>query len=96
MIMKQPYVPPEFSCTTEDDKPAIVRYDVDYGEEQWFDARAGVGSPGYPGGVAVTEVKVGDGQWTDDLDQFDPDWVARVEADIETMLTEREQEHYEP
>ena len=94
--MRPPYVQPEFACTTDDGRPAIVRYDADPGEEQWFDARAGVGSPGYPGGVAVTEVKVGDGQWTDDLEQFDADWLARIEADIETMLTEREQEHYEP
>jgi hypothetical protein len=90
------YVPPEFTCYTDDDTPVIVRYDYDEGEEQWFDARAGVGSPGYPGGVFITEVKIGDGIWTDELDQFDADWLARIEAQIEEKITAESQEHWEP
>lgn len=93
--MQAKYVPPEFGCFLDDDTPVTVRYDADMGEEQWFDARAGVGSPGYPASICITEVKIGDGQWTDELDQFDPDWLARIEQNIEETLIEREQERYE-
>jgi hypothetical protein len=41
-----------------------ARYDYDRGEDQWFDARAGVGSPGYPPSVCITEVNFGAG-WED-------------------------------
>ena len=44
-----------------DDKPVLARYDYDPGEDQWFDARAGVGSPGYPPELQVTEVNFGTG-----------------------------------
>ena len=40
-----------------------VRYDYDPGESQWFDHRAGVGSPGHGPGVEVLEIHVHDGQW---------------------------------
>ena len=39
-----------------DDAQARVRFDYDRGEAQWFDARAGVGSPGYDASVSVTEI----------------------------------------
>ena len=45
------------------DGTILVRFDADRGEEQWFDARAGVGSPGYPPSVEITEVNLGAG-WT--------------------------------
>lgn len=36
-----------------------ARFDYDRGEQQWFDARAGVGSPGYDTSVSLTEVNFG-------------------------------------
>jgi hypothetical protein len=36
-----------------------VEYDYDRGERQWFDAKAGVGSPGYPPSVEVTLIDIG-------------------------------------
>lgn len=38
-----------------------VRFDYFRGEEQWFDARAGVGSPGCDPSVDITEVNFGTG-----------------------------------
>jgi hypothetical protein len=65
-----------------------VRYDYDRGEEQWFDARAGVGSPGYDPFVEITEVNFGNGWQAPDMyPQFDanacaPEVMAKL-ADIE-------------
>ena len=42
----------------------LVRFDYDRGEQQWFDARAGVGSPGYDPSVSINEVNFGSG-WED-------------------------------
>jgi hypothetical protein len=39
-----------------------VYFEYDLGEAQWFDARAGVGSPGYPPSVEITEVDFGRGR----------------------------------
>ena len=44
-----------------EDTPFRVRFDYDRGEQQWFDARAGVGSPGYDPFVEITEVNFGAG-----------------------------------
>ena len=41
-----------------------VRFDYDRGEQQWFDARAGVGSPGHDPSVSINEVNFGSG-WED-------------------------------
>ncbi len=54
-------LPTEFEFYADDDTPFRVRFDYDRGEEQWFDARAGVGSPGYDPSVEVTEVNFGSG-----------------------------------
>lgn len=54
-------LPTELELTTPDDVSFRVRFDYDRGEEQWFDARAGVGSPGYDPSVSITEVNFGDG-----------------------------------
>lgn len=60
--MKATIKVPEFiEMHDDDDRPFKVRFDYDPGEEQWFDARAGVGSPGYPAGVEVYEVDFGKG-----------------------------------
>jgi hypothetical protein len=53
--------PPEFYELFHEDVEFKARFDYDEGEEQWFDARAGVGSPGYPASVCITEVDFGNG-----------------------------------
>jgi len=62
----------------------VVRYEYDPGEEQYFDARAGVGSPGYPPEFYVTEIKVGD-EWkpAEDCAHLD---VAAIEAEAAQKL----------
>lgn len=52
-------LPNELTVTHGDDEIS-VRFCYDPGERQWFDARAGVGSPGHDPFVEITEVKVGD------------------------------------
>jgi len=52
------------------DKTFLVRFDYDRGEQQWFDARAGVGSPGYDPSVSITEVNYGAG-WEEITDHED-------------------------
>lgn len=66
-----------------------VRFDYDRGEPQWFDARAGVGSPGYEGNVSITEVDFGDG-WKSpdafpqlDLDSYETEVMAKL-AELES------------
>lgn len=54
-------LPTELELTTPDDVSFRVRFDYDRGEPQWFDARAGVGSPGYDPSVSITEVNFGAG-----------------------------------
>ena len=70
-----------------------VRFDYDRGEDQWFDARAGVGSPGYPPSVEITEVNFGSG-WQDPnlYPQLDLDACAN---DVMERLAELEREDYE-
>ena len=55
-------LPTELELRDQDDNPFRVRFDYDRGEQQWFDARAGVGSPGYDPSVCITEVNFG-GKW---------------------------------
>ena len=52
-------LPTELELRDQDDNPFRVRFDYDKGEQQWFDARAGVGSPGYDPSVCITEVNWG-------------------------------------
>ena len=47
----------------DNDRPIVVRYDFDEGEEQWFDAKAGVGNPGSDPKVEITEVQMHGGPW---------------------------------
>ena len=65
---------PEMDLIAGTEDGIRVRYDYDKGEEQWFDARAGVGSPGYPASVEITEVCIG-GAWgtPDQFPQLDID-----------------------
>lgn len=44
-----------------DDVEFRVRFDYNRGEAQWFDARAGVGSPGHDPFVVINEVNFGAG-----------------------------------
>lgn len=52
---------PDFFTLFHEDTEFKARFDYDPGEDQWFDARAGVGSPGCPASVCVTEVDFGKG-----------------------------------
>ena len=54
---------PDFiMCETDEGVEFKVYFDYDKGEEQWFDARAGVGSPGYPPSIEILEVDFGRGR----------------------------------
>ena len=84
--MHKPYKSPEFE-TTIDDEIALVRYDYDGGEEEWFDARAGVGSPGYAASVEITEICDEDGNWHPVTGE-EP-WYSRVEGEILDAMIEK-------
>jgi hypothetical protein len=60
MIEAMMKLPTEMELWHED-TPFRVRFDYDRGERQWFDARAGIGSPGYDPSVSINEVNVGNG-----------------------------------
>lgn len=57
-------IPKYFELFDSEDVVFKAAFDYDEGEEQWFDARAGVGSPGYPAMVELTAVDFGKG-WED-------------------------------
>lgn len=85
--MKRPKLPTEIELWHED-IAFRVRFDYDRGEEQWFDARAGVGSPGHDPCVEITEVNFGAG-WEDpgnypqlDIEQAEDELLQRL-CDIE-------------
>ena len=81
------------------------RYDADRGEDQWFDARAGVGSPGYPPSVMVTEVSLDGVTWNDPemypqlnleaIEQEIMDKLAALEADENAARDEAEYQAWE-
>lgn len=65
-----------------------VRFYYDPGEKQWFNARAGVGSPGYDASVEITEVNFGAGWESQDAyPQLD---IAACEEEIMVKLAEIE------
>lgn len=65
-----------------------VRFEYDPGERQWFDAKAGVGCPGYGPSVYITEVNSGDGwQPPENYPQFN---VEACEAEVLDRLEELE------
>ena len=80
-------IKPFLEFETDDGVKFAVRYDYDPGEEQWFDARAGVGSPGHPASVEVTEVSFGENErdWgpPQNFSQVD---VARIGEQIMEMI----------
>ena len=55
---------PDSFTITSGDTTKSVRFEYDPGEDQWFDARAGVGSPGYPAEAYITAIDRGNG-WED-------------------------------
>lgn len=81
-------LPTELEFFDADDNPYRVRFDYDRGEAQWFDARAGVGSPGHDPSVCVTEINLGDG-WKSpaEVPGFDFD---KCEQEVMERLTELE------
>jgi hypothetical protein len=78
---------PELTVTLNDQE-LPCRFDYDPGEDQWFDARQGVGSPGYPASVVVTSV-LHLGLWTD-VENFTQEqrdkWDQQVSDQLETYL----------
>ena len=84
--MSRAALPEEFELY-EGDRPVMVRFDYDLGEEQWFDARAGVGSPGYPPSLEITEINAGDG-WELPSDKFD---LASLESQLANAICKLEE-----
>ena len=79
----------EITLQDPDDRDFRVRYEFDPGEEQWFDARAGVGSPGYPAEVSVIEVDFGAGWESPDVyPQLNMDAIEQACIDNEERLAQ--------
>lgn len=88
-------LPEFFTLHDDDDQPFRVRFDFDEGEEQWFDARAGVGSPGYPPSVEITAIDRGMG-WAPveaypllNLDSIEQQVMDRINAIYESEWEKR-------
>ena len=71
-----------------DDTAFRVRFDYDKGERQWFDAKAGVGSPGYDPSVCINEVNFGAG-W-DSPDNFPQLNMDACESEVMEKLADLE------
>ena len=90
----------EMELCLDDGTDVRVRYDYDRGEEQWFDARAGVGSPGYDAYACVTELSFDGIKWStpdmhpdidfDKLDQTLMEKIAEAEAEEHAARAEAE------
>ena len=85
------YVQPEREMFLSDDREVIVRYDYDPGESQWFDAKAGVGSPGYNAEVCITEINLGDGFVSIDKSGLDDAEIERLEDRLMVEISEEEE-----
>jgi hypothetical protein len=92
--MRFTHKPTEMEFFAPDDAPFLVRYDYDAGEEQWFDARAGVGSPGYPASVQLTEVNFG-AKWETpdaypqlDVEAIEHEIMERIDQEAEAFFAE--------
>ena len=81
-------LPTEMTFYHDDDTPFVVRFDYDKGEDQWFDAKAGVGSPGYDPSVSITEVRFAD-KWESPEVYPQMDW-ERMEQEVLEKLIELE------
>lgn len=72
---------PEFiTLHDQNDLSFKVRFDYSPGEEQWFDARVGCGSPGYPACIEIYEVDFGEG-WKP-LEAYPQLNVKQMEAEV--------------
>lgn len=90
--MSKARLPTELELTHED-APIQVRFDYSRGEDQWFDARAGVGGPGCDPSVSIVEVNFGQGwQSPDAHPQLD---FSALEDEILVKLAEMESADYD-
>ena len=84
--MKPPKLAPHYMIYIRDVEHK-VSYDFDPGESQWFDARAGVGSPGYPAHVEIVEIDP-----PIELTEAEAD---AVEQEIMDRITEESREYWD-
>ena len=95
---------PEVFDLSDDELSIRVKYDYDRGEQQWFDAKAGVESPGYDPSVCITEVSINGSAWTTpdvypqiDWDRYEQQVMERLiewEADENAARDEAEFQHW--
>jgi hypothetical protein len=86
------YVQPEREMFLSDDREVIVRYDYSPGEDQWFDARAGVGSPGCDAELCITEINLGNGFVSIYQSGLDDAEIERLEDRLMVDISEEESE----
>ncbi len=86
------YVQPERDMYLSDDTVVIVRYDYSPAEDQWFDARAGVGSPGCDAELCITEINLGNGFVSIDKSGLDDAEIERLEDRLMVDISEEESE----
>ena len=86
------YVQPERDMYLSDDTVVIVRYDYSPAENQWFDARAGVGSPGSDAELYITEINLGNGFVSIDQSGLDDAEIERLEDRLMVDIAEEESE----
>lgn len=86
------YIQPEREMFLSDDREVIVRYDYSPAESQWFDARAGVGSPGCDAELCITEINLGNGFVSIDQSGLDDAEIERLEDRLMVDISEEESE----
>ena len=86
------YIQPEREMFLSDDREVIVRYDYSPEERQWFDARAGVGSPGCDAELCITEINLGNGFVSIDKSGLDDAEIERLEDRLMVDISEEESE----
>jgi hypothetical protein len=86
------YIQLEREMFLSDDREVIVRFDYDPGEDQWFDARAGVGSPGYSAELCITEINLCNGFVSIDQSGLDEAEIERLEDRLMVDIAEEESE----
>ena len=86
------YIQPEREMFLSDDRDVIVRYDYSPAENQWFDARAGVGSPGCDAELCITEINLGNGFVSIDKSGLDDAEIERLEDRLMVDIAEEESE----
>jgi len=83
------FKPLGFQTVTIRDQEYKVTFDFDPGESQWFDARQGVGSPGYGPELQITEVEP---PLDFELTEAEAD---AVEQEIMDRITEESRDYYD-